>query len=499
MRKARFSTVAAAASVVLGACSSDITVPNYNNPTTAGVASDPGSLQLLANGVLYQLGNQAAGYISILGSLGRESYNYTPTEGRNFTAYVQARPLDRAGFAGVSLWAPRYTNLRNLFNLQTAVTAANITTQQKSAASGFAKTMEGLELYYVISTRDTIGAPVEVSGDLTYVAPFVTRDSVYRYISARLDEGATELTAGGAAFPFTVSLQFTGLGAITPTTFRGFNRAIAARVLATRGSLGMNCGATSCYQQALTAVSASFLGATTPTARAGFDAGVYNIYATSTGAVQNTLSAATTGGSLLYAHPSILRDTTGRDANGRSVYSTTEIASRRADLRVAAKIRTLAAPASAATAIQASSLSTPYGFNIFTTASSPIPVIRAEELVLIRAEANIQTGNLAAGLADINAVRTGSGGAANAPLGAFGSTAQAIDALLAERRLSLLWEGHRILDVRRFNRLNTLPLDKVATSANNVQHFIESVIPVPQAECLSRALVPELQPAICRL
>lgn len=494
MRRAGIITVAAAATALLGACRDDITVPNYNNPTVEGLASDPARLQLLADGVAFQLGLQAPGYIDDLGTLGRESYEYTPTEGRNFTAFVQASRIDRAGFAGVALWTPRYTNLRNIFNLREAVEASTtISAPQKAAANGYAKTMEALELHYVIATRDTNGAPVELTDDLTYVAPFVSRDSVYRYISARLDEGAADLATASATLPFTISLQFQGLGAVTPANVLRFNRALAARIYAYRGSIGANCG-TACYAQALTALQGSFLVANAST-RAAFDAGVYNVFGTATGVTQNTLSRLTSAGAFRYAHQSILRDTTGRDANGRALYSATENPGRRADARITSKVTT-AAGGNPPAAIAASAITTPYGFSLYATASSPVPIIRNEELILLRAEANIQTGALAAALTDINTVRTGSGGIA--PLATLGTTAQAIDILLEERRRSLLFEGHRIIDARRLNRLNAIPLDKVATGAEATQHFVHAVLPVPQAECLSRALNLSLQPVSCR-
>jgi hypothetical protein len=200
MRKAGIYSVVAAAGFAATACSSDITVPNYNNPTTGGVASDPSSLQLIANGIAFQSGAQAAAYIDDLGKFGRESFQYTPTEGRNTTNYLPVARLDRAGFAA-TYWFGRYNNIRNTFNLLNATEASTITPAGKAAARGFAKTMEALELQYVIATRDTIGAPVEVRAELDFVAPFVSRDSVYRYISNRLDEAATDLAAGGTDVP----------------------------------------------------------------------------------------------------------------------------------------------------------------------------------------------------------------------------------------------------------------------------------------------------------
>lgn len=497
-RKAGLLTLAAA-SVLLGACSSDITVPNYNNPTTSGVGSDPGSLQLLANGVVYSLGSAATGYISALGILGRESYSYPPTEGRNVTNYLQANPLDPAGFAGTngSVWSNRYSNLRQIRNLEDAVATTNLTVAQKAAVTGFSKTIAGLELFYVIATHDTLGAPIELTAELNFVAPFVSREAAYDSVSARLDAGAADLQAASAAFPFTVNMQFTRIGGATvaPADFLRFNRAVAARVLAYRGSIGLPCGGSSCYQQALTALGASFLNAS-PADTAGMNVGVYTVYSTASGAVQNTLSPLTSGGVNIFAHPSILRDTTGRDAEGRSLYTVVN-AARQADLRTAAKIRTLTPAATPPGAVGVTALSTPYGFSRYPAQTTPIPVIRNEELILLRAEANIGLGNFAAALADINTIRRVSGGAAVAPLATLGTASQAIDALLYERRLSLLFEGHRINDVRRFGRLNTLPLDKVATPVNNVRHFVQSVFPIPQAECLSRALTPALLPASC--
>ena len=36
-----------------------------------------------------------------------------------------------------------------------------------------------------------------------------------------------------------------------------------------------------------------------------------------------------------------------------------------------------------------------------------------------------------------------------------------IDEMLKQRRYSLFFEGHRWLDLRRYNRLNTLPIDRL--------------------------------------
>jgi len=70
-------------------------------------------------------------------------------------------------------------------------------------------------------------------------------------------------------------------------------------------------------------------------------------------------------------------------------------------------------------------------------------------------EANIGQGNLALAEADINTVRAAAG------LGSVTLTAaNAVDQLLHERMYSLFLEGHRWVDVRRFDRFNTLPIDR---------------------------------------
>ena len=76
--------------------------------------------------------------------------------------------------------------------------------------------------------------------------------------------------------------------------------------------------------------------------------------------------------------------------------------------------------------------------------------------------------------------------------GAFVDDNDFITELLLQRRYSLLWEGHRWVDVRRFGRIATLPLDAPT-------HFRQVQQPVPQAECLRREnsafTCPPVQPA----
>ncbi|MEO5905716.1 MAG: RagB/SusD family nutrient uptake outer membrane protein, partial [Saprospiraceae bacterium] len=93
---------------------------------------------------------------------------------------------------------------------------------------------------------------------------------------------------------------------------------------------------------------------------------------------------------------------------------------------------------------------------VYPSLSSPIWLIRNEELILLRAEARIGSNNAGA-LADLNVIRNGhglpdySGGTDDASL---------VNELLRQRRYSLYAEGHRWVDMRRYGRLGDLPIDR---------------------------------------
>jgi hypothetical protein len=125
-------------------------------------------------------------------------------------------------------------------------------------------------------------------------------------------------------------------------------------------------------------------------------------------------------------------------------------------------------------------LSSMLQFSLYPEPDSPIALIRNEELILLRAEALHFTGNLEGASAALDLIRTVSGGLL--PLAGAERTpddATFITQLLYERRYSLMFEGHRWIDVRRFDLTNTLPLDLPA-HMRNVRY------PIPLPECNAR-------------
>jgi hypothetical protein len=448
----RHSIAAVLAAGLLAGCNSDaLNVPNYN---AVGVTTTPdiALVQNLATGILIQGRANLPGFYNDAGIFGRESLNYFQTDGRNTSNYLSVAQIDNAGFASGG-WAGRYVNMRNAINFISIVDGAGfLTAAQKSAAKGFAKTFRGMEVLYLIQTRDSIGIPVEVDAVTNKAQPFVSRDSAYKFGLALLNDAAADLAAGGAAFPFTLPPGFAPFN--TPAAFLKFNRALAARYLVYYATLG---GGATAWTAAQTALAASFLDASNG---ADLKLGAYWNYSSAAGDALNPLSNPVAPDQV--AHPSIVADA---QTNGAVV-----------DLRLGQKTTTI--PVKSPPGSPAPGIPTTVGWKVYPTNTTPIPIIRNEELILLRAETNIGLGNLGAALTDINYIRVNSGGLA--PLAPFADANAALTALLYEKRYSLLWEGSRWVDLRRYNRLTTLPLDLPT-------HFRIKVQPVPQAECLYRS------------
>lgn len=452
-RRLAATGVAIALVLATSACSPD-RITNPNSPTENGVASNPlQALGLAANGVLAGQRNSIGSYLIATGQFGRELFNISPTESRAVTYYYE-NFSDPTGGAS-SGWSDRYATLRNIATFYSTVDLVqSLTPAQRSAALGFGKTLEALELSYLVATRNDLGVVVEILPDPDGLAPFVSRDSAYRYITATLDSGYAELLAAGSTpFPFDLpSPAGTGFsGFDTPAGFASFNRALQARLQAYRASQAG--GDEALYEGVLSALDESFIAPLAPD-RSNLHSGPAYLFGNLGTDAGNPVSAVNQN---LYAHPSIRDDGT---------VDTT-------DLRYREKIlsgQPLRTPADSDTP-------TDLRLGVYADATTPIPMIDDEELVLLRAEARWFTGDPDGALDDINQVRTISGGLA--ARGPFANTDDFITELLAQRRLSLLLQGHRWIDVRRFGRLASLPLSgpNFGLTANQV---------IPQAECLAR-------------
>jgi len=465
----RLAAVAAAlGALFLGsACSSFFDVPNTNQPNLEDLLQNPTRTKLAgaATGLFAGARTDIQGLIWRVGSLGREGINLSGNNQPDYLEPYFLSSLVGSGFGG-ALWGGRYTHIRNI-NIYLAALAkvgtGEVSDPEKAASRAVANTLKALAFMYVIETRDSLGAPVDV--DLPITAPlglFVNRDSVYRYITGLLDSAQADLgRAVATPFPFPIPSGFGSFN--TPGTFVAVNRALAAKAQVLRATAS-GCG-TPCYTAALTALSGSFI----TNSSADFATGAYFNFSAGSNDVTNDLSDPL-GSVNFYAHPSEIADAQLQIGGAK-------------DQRVLDKI-------AAATDTQlVGGISEIPGTDKFTMyftggvadQNHSIPIIRDEELVLLRAEANWFAGSKVQALADIDSVRVKAGKLAPTTLTIASPDADFVTELMYDRRYSLMWEqGTRWIDARRFNRMGDLP----ATPPTG--GHIAKVMPVPDFECAAR-------------
>lgn len=439
--------------LVLGACNFDITNPN--GPTEIGPNASPARVAAAVNGMLLAARGDVPNWIQKASILGREGYRIDVADPRFVSELITATNLDPSnGAFGGGQWQAEYAGIRNGFNILNVIGSAQITDAQKEGVRGFTQTMQAYMYMMVLFAHTQDSIPIDVNRPLTDPpAPFVTNVAAWDYVVSLLDSAKTSLLAAGSAFSFALPPGFAGFDA--PAGFLQLNRALLARADLYRAS-EFTCAA--CYDDALTALSESFVDTT-----ADLNVGGYFDFSANSGDATNPLSQSVAA-AVNVAHPS-LQDSLA--VNGGS------------DLRFTAKVANrgsqLCDPLAPG---RCSSLS----WIVYPNPNSPIPLIRNEELILIRAEANNNktARDAAAAAADINFIRVNSGGlAASGGLGA--ATQQAVeDEILIQRKYSLLYEGMRWVDMRRTGRLGQLIIDVPA------KDHVFSTLPINSFEVQAR-------------
>jgi hypothetical protein len=235
-----------------------------------------------------------------------------------------------------------------------------------------------------------------------------------------LNDANNDLKGNTATLPFTTTLWSSNVA----SDLSKLNRALAARVAVYRKD----------WNTANTALAESFLDQ-----NGSLTTGAYYLFSTGGGDLLNPVffPTNTPAAEDRVTHPSFITDAEAGDT------------------------RLNKAPKRTSTATQ-DGLNSDYDFFVYKTNVSPIPIIRNEELILIYAEVQAQLNNTANAVTAINKIRNA------ASLGNYtGATDlnSLITEILKQRRYSLFGEGHRWIDMRRYNRLGQLPID---TSGNGV-------------------------------
>lgn len=410
--------------------------PNPNGPSLEDILADPTEANIanLAVGVEASARQGLGAYLVDVGVLGREYWRVSPSDPR-FTQDLLGGAesvLDNNTFYITNPWAARYATIRNANTMLLALDANETLEEgEKAAGRGFARTW--IAYQYLLNLNLTFEngirfiEPGEDEG-----GPITGYDESLDRIAGLFDQAAADFdAAGGAGFFFATSI---GVG--VPNTVDGYrqiNRGLAARVDAYRED----------WSGVLAALDDSFIDAS-----GDLDAGAYHLFSTGAGDIQNPFFFPLDGGGDgVLAHPSFVADIAAGDE----------------------RIDKVEARSSARTF---DGLTSNFDVNVYETPTSPIPVIRNAELVLLRAEANAQQGNAGAATDALDVIRNA---AELADYGGGTGQGALIDEVLRQRRYELYAEGHRWIDLRRYGRLGTLPIDR--PSDNVFDRF-----PVPESD-----------------
>ncbi|MFN3344472.1 MAG: RagB/SusD family nutrient uptake outer membrane protein [Chloroherpetonaceae bacterium] len=393
--------------------------PDRNFPNPNSASEETASIQSIVTGTEGSMRNALSFYIYGTSLIGREAYYLGGDDPRYMSEYVGGA-LDAGGPFVNNTWNARYNAIANARILLTrAAQEPASRAGQRAGLEGFAKTIIAYQLLLNLNLTNENGIKIGYSPNPA-AFPFVSKAEGFAEINRLLDEAYTALTSAGAAFDFRLSRGFAGFD--TPTTFARFNRALRARTAAYTGD----------YDTCLIALSNSFL--TEVNTAEGMRIGVYHVYSTAAGDLLNPIFEPPATATRFFAQ---------RDFFSQNQDTATDTRLSKVFFR--------------SPAVSNYGVSSNYAVSVYASNTAPVAIIRNEELLLLRAEARIKTGDFAGALADLNRVRQ----AAGVPLyTGIADETDGINKVLYERRYSLFCEGHRWIDMRRFNRLGELPLER---------------------------------------
>jgi hypothetical protein len=410
-----------AAVALFPSCNKEI--GSLNNPTIESYLNNATKAQLnnLVTGTESGMRNNLGMYLDVVGMIGREMYRFSSAEPRYVSDLLGAdnAVLNNNTFYLTNPWGSRYRVVKNCNILIEATNnTAAATAAEKKGFLGFAKTIKAHQLLLNLTLTYTNGIRIDVSNP-DNLGPVVPYPDALTAIAALLDEAKTDLT--GADIAFTLSSGYDGFN--DAAGLLKFNRALAARVAVYRQQ----------WAAALTALSESFFDL-----NGSFTTGVYSVFGNGSGDQLNpAFFPQNQSGEVRVAHPSYAANITPGD-----------------DRIAKATLRSSAA--------SQGGLTSDRDVWVYTSSTAPLPIIRNEELILIYAEAKIQIGTLPDAIVAINRIRSAHNLTPYA--GAISQPSLLIE-MLRQRQYSLFFEGHRWMDIRRYNLLSALPLDRAGDDA----------------------------------
>jgi hypothetical protein len=418
-----------------------------NNPSLASVETNATKeqVQFLLTGLEASHRSYVTNISQAWNGFGRETWYLNASDPRFQTDWLgqAGRVPDRSyfgfGSTGGGSWASPYQAIKQADVLISSSNGSTLLVDaEKKAVSGFAKMIQGYQFMIPANFVYENGIRIDVKDPLK-PGPFVKYEEALNHIKSVLDQADQDLAAAGSgAFPLRLTPGFAAYNTIP--NLRKVNKAILARLNAYRKD----------WQGILTALDGSFMEM-----GGNLNAGPSHPFLGPPDAFNPLFYLPNAAvNTIIVVHPSMIDDATP------------------GDLRVSRKFFKRNTPVVVTT--DATPLSALYQDARWTTNTAPIPFIRNEELILLKAEAHANLGQTTEAVNAINVIRNA------AAIGNYtGATTKdaLINEILYQRRYSLWAEpwGHRWIDARRYNKLNEIP-----TSYDKGTIFKQ--FPHPQAE-----------------
>jgi hypothetical protein len=394
-------------------------IADPNNPGLGSIEQNAtrGEIQNVVDGTESGMRNDMDFYFDDVGVIGREFYRFATSDPRYTSELLGSgnSTLDNTTFYITRPFESMYRVVKNTNILIAALqnTKAAISDEERKVGIAYAKTIQAYEFLLAFNLEYGNGIRVDVANPDS-LGPFLSKEESLNAIQDLLNTANTDLKSNTTAFPFNSSI----FGNVA-SEFSKFNRALAARVAVYRKD----------WPQANTALSESFLNLT-----GSLTAGAYYLFSTAGGDLLNLqFYPLNSSGETRVVQPNFISDAETGDT------------------------RVLAKTSKRTSAESQDGLSSLYDFYVYKTNDARIPIIRNEELILLYAEVQAQLADPVNAVKAINIIRH------SASLGDYtGATDlnSLINEILKQRRYSLYGEGHRWIDMRRYDKLDELPIDR---------------------------------------
>ena len=440
--------------VLASACQDNPAAPSLDSV----VAGSPQTLQSLVTGITAQDRLNMARYTLWGGIMARDAIVPTINESRFVTEFY-VTPPDPSDFIGGSLWTGYYQMIRASQILLKDGSYTRLSAADQAATRGFVRTLDALSYIRLIEYRDQNGVVIQ-GPDATKLDPIRTKASVLAYTSALLDSALADLTAASPSLPFKLPSGYSLNGDYTQTAnLILLNRGLKGKVEVLRALDPVAPNAASAAA-AITALNIALAGAPTPMTEAYLNTGPWYEY-----------------------NPSAPESTPNPQPGSSNLVTDNFVNSFMAgDVRAANVIPAPKATVAGFTASNRLALTDPSNAAL---QSAPIPNVRNAELILLRAQAEIATGDLVNATKDINATHTVEGGLA--PYATFATASAAINGLLYEVRYTFAYIGpQHIVALREYGLFNLAYVSQPGMPSPGASDALVSQLPITQNESNAR-------------